>query len=147
MREHLYRGKAINRDPNRTYRTDYKNGDWVFGLLSKFDNYGAEMTSEDGVSGIDVDPETVGEYTGLTDKNGKKIFEGHIVKAKSITTGKEAIYLVKFEETSLWFGFKGRNSGYTYSLDELLQTELGDEIEFEAIGNIHDNPESLKRGD
>lgn len=46
MREHLYRGKAINRDPNRTYRTEYKNGDWVFGLLSKLDKYGAEMTNE-----------------------------------------------------------------------------------------------------
>lgn len=35
MRDILFRAKAINRDPDREYRTDYKNGDWVYGLISK----------------------------------------------------------------------------------------------------------------
>ena len=93
MREHLYRGKAINRDPNRTYRTEYKNGDWVFGLLSKLDKYGAEMTNEDGVTRIDVDPETICEFTGFKDKFGKKIFEDDIVKV--VTPRQHAVGIVK----------------------------------------------------
>ena len=71
MREPLYRAKAINRPPKGTYRTDYENGDWVYGLVSKLWNYHdeqfAEMTNTDGVEGIDVDPKTICEYTGLTD--------------------------------------------------------------------------------
>ena len=83
MRNILFRGKAINRDPDREYRTSYKNGDWVYGLVSKLHDeqydFPAEMTNEIGVSGIDVDYRTIGEWTGMTDKNGVKIFEGDIV--------------------------------------------------------------------
>ena len=80
----LFRGKAINRDPNREYRTSYKNGDWVYGLVSRlyderFENLSAEMTNEDGVSGIDVDYRTIGEWTGFFDKNGNKVFDGDII--------------------------------------------------------------------
>ena len=77
MREILFRGKAINRDPNYEYRTSYKNGDWVYGLVSKLHDerydFPAEMTNEIGVSGIDVDYRTIGEWTGMTDKNCVKI--------------------------------------------------------------------------
>ena len=84
VREILFRAKAINRDPNREYRTDYKNGDWVYGLLtrkpyeSSFGISPAQMTNEEGVSGIDVDYNTLGQYMGIEDLEGNNIFEGDI---------------------------------------------------------------------
>lgn len=52
MREIMFRGKAANREKGRSYRTSYKNGDWVYGLLTDTENYAgfAEMTNTNGVA-------------------------------------------------------------------------------------------------
>lgn len=77
MREILLRAKAINRDSDREYRTSYKNGDWVYGLITEPYNakcgLSAETRNENGVTGIDVDHITIGQYTGIDDNNGKDI--------------------------------------------------------------------------
>lgn len=129
MKKVLYRGKRVD------------NGEWVEGGIT-FDMSGAPYICPTRFSDydeeIEVIPETVGQWIGITDKNGKNIFEGHIVKAKSTATGKEEQYIVCFDDTSIWFGFKSRYSGYVYSLDGLLQEQLGDEINFEIVGNVHD---------
>lgn len=86
----------------------------------------------------DADPETVGQYTGLKDKNGKRIFEGDIIKR--FWLGAEIIYCVQYDGENAHFIGKALNkSGFT--------TFDNDGEMFEVIGNIHDNPELLKGGE
>ena len=147
MREILFRGKAINRDRYESFRTDYKNGDWVYGLLTRkfderFENLPAEMTNEDGISGIDVDYKTIGEYTGLNDRNGTRIFEGDIVKAPyidpifhstwDIDKQPTEVALVKFDMGQYYIDYiEGQYRFTVYVCQEYI----------EVIGNIYDNPE------
>lgn len=136
MGEILFRAKAINRD-NGYHRTKYKNGDWVYGLVTRlyderFENLPAEMTNTSGVSGIEVDYKTIGQYTGLTDKNGTKIFEGDIV---DILTENEEIGVITYDEG----GFVVKADGFCVDFHNNINgTDL------EVIGSIHDNPELLK---
>lgn len=158
MREILFRAKAINRDPNREYRTDYKNGDWVYGLISKLydeDFYEktscvpAEMTNENGVSGIDIDYKTICQYTGLTDKNGVKIFEGDILSSDKYpytSDGKQNYFAeVVWCDSCPAFGlytFKAPKS-LVRGISEGCDFIEGDLSDFEIIGNIYDNPELI----
>ena len=131
----LFRAKAINRDKGY-HKTKYKNGDWVYGLVTRlyderFENLPAEMTNVNGVSGIEVDYKTIGQFTGLTDKNGVKIFEGDIVRA---FTRFSEIYVspVVYHDGTFWF----KNWSWTKFLFKFENIEI--------IGNIHDNPELLE---
>lgn len=135
MREILYRGKAINRDANRQSRTDYNNGDWVFGLISKLSEHTAEMTDENGVSGIEVDPETLGEYIGNEDKNDYMIFEGDILERKY--NNGEYIERCVIRSVLSDMGYCFCFDGFNYDLD--IDTER-----CKIIGNIHDNQNLLE---
>lgn len=129
MREILFRGKAANRKNGYSYRTKYKNGDWVYGLLTDIENYAgfSEMTNTNGVSGIEVDKNTVGQFTGMTDKNGKKIFEGDILAN---------INRNQHEPKVFWHIKDIRHNATLEAYVKLL--------EFEVVGNIHDNPELME---
>jgi hypothetical protein len=133
MREILFRAKAINRVEGREYRTNYKNGDWVYGLLSKpyieVGEYSsaAEMTNTSGISDIEVDHETIGQFTGLTDKNGVKIFEGDIVEYE----GKR--YSINYLPHYTRFSAVKPNTVFC-----VFAYQRG-----EVIGNIYDNPELI----
>lgn len=139
MREILFRAKAINRGFDKEYRTNYKNGDWVYGLVTtmyddRFPNLPAKMKNTDGVNGIDVDYKTIGEYTGLTDKNSTKIFEGDIVRTnqyqRSIGTD---TFIIEFVEGNYYLC----HDGYTlWTLRSFIE-------EVEVIGNKHDNHELI----
>ena len=144
MREILFRGK----------RKD--NGEWGYGDLIHNDNGFNDQVfianliigeNEDkhqfdddeillGWSPYNVIPSTIGQYTGLTDKNGRKIFEGDIVRYG------DTIHKVVFEQRSGTAYF-----GLVYSPFETLPFgHYQDLKQIEIIGNIYDNPELLKGG-
>lgn len=141
MRDILFRGKRLD------------NGKWMYGDYFKHDKVKVCLTTDDSKTqhcimrdgfcdwGFEppreycvVDPETVGQYTGSIDKNGKQIFEGDIVKGKVHLHGG---YRVR-KGVVAYVGF--------YNAFKLIVG--GDEKEIpspcEVIGNIHDNPELLE---
>lgn len=152
MREILFRGKL-------------HDGRWSEGNL---------CVSKDGVCIITpdatpvgcygrVDPDTVGQYTGLTDSNGKKIFEGDILRfaeTEEYNMWREAQeYPEDYEgmNPDAWVDvavvkWQGENDypAFDLSPSEFEANGLSwikcDDFVFEVIGNIHDNPELLKGG-
>ena len=129
MREILFRGKG-----NRKYNS----GGWYYGYLSK-DSDGDYVITEIGFSRT-VIPETVGQYTGLKDKNGKRIFEHDVVRRFN-SKGKEIMrYIVKWCDDCCIFvlSYCGDDMGYDTDFTVFSGTEL------EVIGNETDNPELLK---
>lgn len=158
MREILFRAKAINRVPGREYRTKYKNGDWVYGLLEKprhpeFPELPAEMRNTDGVSGIEVDYDTVGQYTGLEDVKGNMIFEGDIVRytfdnpKETITT--ENGLKIRYGRIfwSDWCGSWAVTVGNNGKINNDVYRYVRNGNRMQVVGNVYDNPELLGGAD
>ena len=152
MREIFFRGKAINREDGFNYRSNYKNGDWVYGLVTK--NYNgkydlaAEMTNEVGVSGIEVDYKTIGQYIGCTDIKGKMIFEGDIIKCEMLGCGVK-YGTINFGKYAITPDNPTYNIGFyiNWFNNPFTRQELGfwlKQRKIVIIGNIYDNPELLK---
>ncbi len=149
MREILFRGKRVD------------NGEWVYGTYGRHTSFDAMiidrpyLDSNGDLTALNfwtVNPETVGQFTGLTDKNGNKIFEGDILRAVSQDTG-EPIY------AAVGYGkFNDPNSldddsiiGWYAEFRGIKTTILNGESEgcsipsaCEVVSNIHDNPELLE---
>ena len=87
----------------------------------------------DGVPIIpEVDPETIGEYTGQKDKNGQEIYEGDVVV--TIMNGCRYVQEVVWSDITNGFSFRSHGCGPIFHKSSCM----------EVIGNIHDNPELLK---
>lgn len=150
MREIIFRGK----------RKD--NGKWIYGSLApkEINSYADGFLIIDGAINYDeldnyqplfsaysVVPETVGQYTGLTDKNGTKIFEGDIVK---FGISQRIMYVHWNEETLTWeltdIGISVYEANHllnTVDLAEIQVESAYGEVFSEVIGNMHDNLELL----
>lgn len=122
MREILFRGKSPITQK------------WVYGDLFQ---HGEQRFIMADNRNTEVLPETVGQYTGFTDKNGKMIFEGDIVGY----FGKDLLNsLVTFDKGSFWFEFL---SEYTRKIRNQKRDLIFSNVSVcgEVIGNQYDNPE------
>lgn len=127
MREILFRGKLLS------------DGRWAEGNLDIKKSGVCIITPDETPVGCygQVDPKTVGQYTGLTDGHGKRIFEGDIVDCWS--EGVNAQGTVQQRKDGLWIIYPAWQKTIMWGLcpDEYCNTTV------EVIGNIHDNPEMI----
>lgn len=156
-REILFRGKRVN------------NRKWVHGGFwlntSLVTTTIPHIIDSDGIT-HEVDPATVGQFTGLTDKSGNKIFEGDICKENSgakstlvylgrpelvnhVGVVKFGIHQVPSDDPYVWgeaYGFflDGGVDTPAISMYRPEEDNYGNGLELDVIGNIHDNPELLQ---
>ena len=133
MREILFRGQT-------------HDGKWVEGLLwkKKYDTPKRFISCfpcrDDEEDVFPVKSETVGQYTGLTDKNGKKIFEGDIVTGLFLHS-RPVNGVTAFRDGSFGLLWDRAGAETFWAFTSICN------VEYEVIGNIHDNPELLKGGE
>ena len=139
MREILFRGKGTS---------GLSANEWVYGYYCKDfwtprKGHGILPTDKERGGYVEVDPSTVGQFTGLTDKNGKRIFEGDIVST-DIT---RPYLIVEFRDGCFMFNCNDGGKDYYDIMLPILEKAQTEYKYGEVIGNIHDNPEFMKEGD
>ena len=139
MREILFRGQTRRKGEKVRMDGSPVDSNWVEGYgvcMGKGDF--SVIYAGDHVEKFPVYTDTVGQYTGLTDKNGKKIFEGDIIECWS--EGVKAKGTVQQNRGGLWIIYPAWQKRIMWGL---CPNEDGS-TDVEVIGNIHDNPELLE---
>ena len=124
MREILFRAKRLD------------NGEWVEGYLYRLEetlNPFIMCKNRNGES-FEVDPSTVCQYTGLTDRNGKKVFEGDKI-TMTFSHGQRTANVVGFRGGSFGLHWKRAGVGHFAAFTGICH------VEYEAMGSIHDKEE------
>ena len=150
MREILFRGKRID------------NNEWSYGdLIQDGRGYVGVWAQTPSAVNYEVEPETVGQYTGLTDKNGKRIFEGDIIRY--CERFDYQMYQESIEDPEAYGGelyspafsigavvyytddFSGFDiSNHNFDSNGLSELMCSGDYFYEVIGNLWDNPELLE---
>lgn len=136
MREILFRGKRLDNDEwaEGAYLNDRDGAFYICPAASDI-TYGDNGNRRRIGCWYKVDPATVGQYTGLMDKNGKRIFEGDIVQFRTRVDTFKPLY-VRWYKGAAQFVVSKRDGVRSYPMDDAWT--------YEVIGNIHDNPELLE---
>lgn len=135
MREIKFRAKLLNGIWEYGDLLQWNNGDIFIGIHSE--NWIDDCANSCDYTTIEkVDSNTVGQFTGMHDKNGKEIYEGDIVRtdvsrANATRNKKYRNFAIRYDAPHFWNGY-----------DTLLMSKL----RMEVIGNVYDNPELLKGG-
>lgn len=131
IREIIFRGKDVD------------NGEWVYGSLlyagSEDQYYIVENDGEE--LSYPVSKETIGQYTGLKDKNGTKIFEGDILigDIPELLGSQNLIGVVEYEESAFIIRIPNRKSW------QIQKVGFCSFINYRVIGNIFDTPELIEK--
>lgn len=150
MREILFRAQ------------DIKTKEWRYGFLTKIRGVLHIIDKDNENIAYPIVPETVGQFTGLTDENGKKIFEGDIIRYANFYDYN--CYLESIDNTEVYDGIDlgniwtvdkvvyGINDGYPafdlnkndFECNGLCELKESQQFFYEVIGNIYDNKEILE---
>lgn len=146
MREILFRGKREDND------------EWVYGYLIKLPSaimigdythpwfiYVPPRDPDDDGGYYRVIPDTVGQYTGLTDKDGVKIFDGNIVESRASDNPIDwKLWLVQWNDGCFEFSReRTHRKKWHHEMNVLCENEI-DFFGLVVVGNVHDNPELLE---
>ena len=144
-REVIFRGKRLD------------NGKWLYGDLMHDNHQGCYIYPND-CTGLytenKVDPDTVGEFTGMRDRHGKKVFEGDVVRRRDSAFGYVDTGVVKYDFHLGAFVLEYESYGRTYQStfkkgfsDNDGKCTIEETYSYEVIGNIHNNPEFVNKDD